>query len=174
MSRYKPYSPEQAYLLPPNVADELGSDHLCFFVRQVVHRLDLSVFEQSYSAEGEVSVTEVSVTDGTGTLGKQRSRNIGPRFARPELRPIYRKKTRSQGLAFPQSASPVCHRIWSQALFDGQTLGRGRVIGKLPALHSRGELKLLKTPFHGNSASSSGKPVGIMLMKQDRGVFKRC
>jgi transposase len=52
MSRYKPYSPEQAYLLPPNVADELGSDHLCFFVRQVVRRLDLSVFEQSYSAEG--------------------------------------------------------------------------------------------------------------------------
>ena len=52
MSRYKPYSPEQAYLLPANVADELGSDHLCFFVRQVVRRLDLSVFEQSYSAEG--------------------------------------------------------------------------------------------------------------------------
>jgi transposase len=52
MSRYFPYVPEQAYLLPPNVSDELGSDHLCFFVRQVVSRLDLSVFERSYSAEG--------------------------------------------------------------------------------------------------------------------------
>src|SRR5277367_2649295 len=52
MSRYFPYSPEQAYLLPPNVAEELGSDHLCFFVRQVVRRLDLSGFEQSYSSEG--------------------------------------------------------------------------------------------------------------------------
>jgi transposase len=52
MSRYFPYSPEQACLLPPNVADEIGSDHLCFFIRQVVRHLDLSVFEQSYSAEG--------------------------------------------------------------------------------------------------------------------------
>ena len=52
MSRYFPYSPEQAYLLPPNVAEELGSDHLCFFVRQVVRRLDMSVFEKSYGPEG--------------------------------------------------------------------------------------------------------------------------
>jgi transposase len=46
------YSPEQAYLLPPSVRDELGEDHLCFFVRSVVERLDLSVFKQSYNAEG--------------------------------------------------------------------------------------------------------------------------
>src|ERR1700690_1108024 len=52
MSRYFPYSPEQGYLLPPNVVEELGSDHLCFFVRQVVRRLDLSVFEKSYGPEG--------------------------------------------------------------------------------------------------------------------------
>jgi len=39
-------------LLPPSVGDELGRDHLCFFVRGVVERLDLRVFEQSYSAEG--------------------------------------------------------------------------------------------------------------------------
>ena len=52
MSRFKMYSPDQAYLLPPSVRDELGSDHLCFFVREVVERLDMSVFEHSYSAEG--------------------------------------------------------------------------------------------------------------------------
>ena len=52
MSRFRLYSPEQAYLLPPSVRDELGEDHLCFFVRSVVERLDLSVFQQSYSAEG--------------------------------------------------------------------------------------------------------------------------
>lgn len=52
MSRFKVYSPDQAYLLPPNARDELGADHLCFFIRQVVQRLDLSSFEQSYSAEG--------------------------------------------------------------------------------------------------------------------------
>jgi transposase len=52
MSRFKRYNPDQAYLLPPSVRDELGSEHLCFFLRRVVERLDMSVFVQSYSAEG--------------------------------------------------------------------------------------------------------------------------
>ncbi len=52
MSRFKVYNPDQAYLLPPSVRDELGSDHLCFFIRGVIERLDMSVFEQSYSDEG--------------------------------------------------------------------------------------------------------------------------
>jgi len=52
MSRFKLYNPDQAYLLPPSVRDELGSGHLCFFVREVVGRLDMSVFVESYSAEG--------------------------------------------------------------------------------------------------------------------------
>jgi len=52
MSRFKVYSPDQAYLLPPSVRDELGEKHLCFFVRGVVERLDMSIFEQSYSPEG--------------------------------------------------------------------------------------------------------------------------
>jgi transposase len=52
MSRFKDYSPDQAYLLPPSVRDELGEKHLCFFVREVIERLDMSVFEQSYSREG--------------------------------------------------------------------------------------------------------------------------
>lgn len=52
MSRYKSYAPEQAYLLPPSVLDELREDHLCFFVRRVVTQLDLSGFEQAYGAEG--------------------------------------------------------------------------------------------------------------------------
>lgn len=52
MSRFKDYCPDQAYLLPPSVRDELGEDHLCVFVRRTVQHLDLRVFEQSYSAEG--------------------------------------------------------------------------------------------------------------------------
>lgn len=52
MSRFKFYNPDQAYLLPPSVRDELGSGHLCFFVREVIERLDMSVFVNSYSAEG--------------------------------------------------------------------------------------------------------------------------
>ena len=52
MSRFKEYSPDQAYLLPPSVQDELGAEHLCFFVRRVLQRLDLSSFERAYSEEG--------------------------------------------------------------------------------------------------------------------------
>jgi transposase len=52
MSRFKSYSPEQAYLLPPSVQDELSGDHLCFFLRRVVERLDLSGFEQAYASGG--------------------------------------------------------------------------------------------------------------------------
>jgi transposase len=52
MSRFKAYSPEQAYLLPPSVRDELGEDHLCFFIRRMVQRLDLRDFEREYSGEG--------------------------------------------------------------------------------------------------------------------------
>ena len=52
MSRFRVYNPEQAYLLPPSVRDELGSDHLCFFIRQLVARLDRSSFEAVYSEEG--------------------------------------------------------------------------------------------------------------------------
>jgi len=52
MPRFRPYNIEQAYLLPPSVRDELGDDHLCFFVHKVVEQLDLRVFEQAYSEEG--------------------------------------------------------------------------------------------------------------------------
>lgn len=52
MSRFKPYSPDQAYLLPPSVKDELGEGHLCFVVQKLVGRMDLSPFEQAYSASG--------------------------------------------------------------------------------------------------------------------------
>ena len=52
MSRFLPYSPEQAYLLPPSVKDELGEDHLSMFLHRVVERLDTSGFERAYSEEG--------------------------------------------------------------------------------------------------------------------------
>ena len=52
MSRFRTYNPEQVFLLPPSVADELGSDHLCFFVRRVMQRLNLSRFEDAYREQG--------------------------------------------------------------------------------------------------------------------------
>jgi len=46
------YSPEQAYLIPPNVKEGLASDHLCFFVHEVVEGLDLRRFVEAYGEEG--------------------------------------------------------------------------------------------------------------------------
>ena len=54
MSRFLMYSPEQGLLLPPNVKQVLGSDHLCFFVHEVVERLDLRPFVEAYGEEGGV------------------------------------------------------------------------------------------------------------------------
>ncbi len=51
--KFLPYSPDQIELLPPRVREVLGKDHLCFFVRRVVERLDLSALEQAYSEEGQ-------------------------------------------------------------------------------------------------------------------------
>jgi transposase len=51
--KFLPYEPDQAWLLPPSVQDVLGKDHLCFFVHQVVEKLDLSSFAEAYSEEGQ-------------------------------------------------------------------------------------------------------------------------
>jgi transposase len=50
--RFLPYEPNQAWLLPPSVKDVLGANHLCFFVHEVVEKLDLSTFEKAYVEEG--------------------------------------------------------------------------------------------------------------------------
>ncbi len=40
--------------MPPSVKQELGEDHLCFFIHHTVEHLDLNGFEQEYSEEGGV------------------------------------------------------------------------------------------------------------------------
>jgi len=51
--KFLPYNPDQPWLLPPSVKDVLGEDHLCFFVHEVVERLDLHAFTQEYGEEGQ-------------------------------------------------------------------------------------------------------------------------
>ena len=51
MSRYIVYNPEQVWLLPPSVREELGEDHLAVFVHEVVEKLDVSQFKTG-SEEG--------------------------------------------------------------------------------------------------------------------------
>jgi len=55
MSRFFAYDPRQAYLLPPNVKDVLGSEHLCFFLHRVVEQFELRQFEAAYGSEGRLA-----------------------------------------------------------------------------------------------------------------------
>ena len=48
---YRPYLPEQEFLLPPSLRDWLPENHLTFFVSDVVDQLDLSAIERHYEAE---------------------------------------------------------------------------------------------------------------------------
>jgi transposase len=52
MAKFLDYNPDQAYLLPPSVGDVLGPDHLCFFIRRVVSKLNLDAFRNEYGEEG--------------------------------------------------------------------------------------------------------------------------
>ncbi len=52
MSRYVEYNPDQAWLLPPSVREELGERHLAVFLHEVIERLDLKEFRQEYSEAG--------------------------------------------------------------------------------------------------------------------------
>src|SRR5271170_4579149 len=52
MGKFFDYNPDQAYLLPPSVREVLGPEHLCFFLRRVVAKLNLEVFRNEYGTEG--------------------------------------------------------------------------------------------------------------------------
>jgi transposase len=54
MSRFLRYSPDQVLLVPPNVREVLGADHLCFLVHEVVERLEMKRFTEAYGEEGGV------------------------------------------------------------------------------------------------------------------------
>jgi transposase len=52
MSRYVNYNPDQDWLLPPSLREELGAGHLAVFIHEVVERLDLGQFESEASEQG--------------------------------------------------------------------------------------------------------------------------
>lgn len=52
MAKFLDYNPDQVYLLPPTVRDVLKPDHLCFFIRRVVTKLNLEAFRNEYGEEG--------------------------------------------------------------------------------------------------------------------------
>jgi transposase len=48
---YRPYSPDQMFLLPPSLRDWLPENHLVYFVSDVVDQLDLSAIESIYEKD---------------------------------------------------------------------------------------------------------------------------
>lgn len=48
---YRPYCPEQLFLLPPSLQDWLPENHLVYFVSDVVDQMDLSDIESYYEKE---------------------------------------------------------------------------------------------------------------------------
>jgi transposase len=49
---YRPYQPEQMFLLPPSPKDWLPEDHLAYFISETVDRMDLSAFYGRYQGDG--------------------------------------------------------------------------------------------------------------------------
>lgn len=49
-TRFKPYEPNQLFLLPPDMKDWLPNDHLVYFVMDVVAELDLGAIYQRYDS----------------------------------------------------------------------------------------------------------------------------
>jgi transposase len=48
---YRPYFPEQDFLLPPSLREWLPENHLAYFVSDMIDQLDLSSIEQHYERE---------------------------------------------------------------------------------------------------------------------------
>ena len=48
---YRPYFPEQDFLLPPSLREWLPEDHLSYFVSDLIDQLDLSQIERHYERE---------------------------------------------------------------------------------------------------------------------------
>ncbi|MGD8385339.1 MAG: IS1182 family transposase [Lysobacterales bacterium] len=51
-TRFRPYQPDQPYLLPPSPADWLPDGHLAYFISEVVDQLDVSAFCTRYEGDG--------------------------------------------------------------------------------------------------------------------------
>lgn len=48
---YRPYHPDQEYLLPVSMRDWLAEGHLAYFISDAVEALDLSEIEAEYEKE---------------------------------------------------------------------------------------------------------------------------
>ena len=48
---YRAYEPEQMYLMPPSLAQWLPSDHMVYFIRDIVDTIDIKPITRVYEEE---------------------------------------------------------------------------------------------------------------------------
>lgn len=48
---YRPYEPDQMFLMPPSLIDWLPSEHMVYFIREILDTIDLSPISSVYEAE---------------------------------------------------------------------------------------------------------------------------
>lgn len=51
-TRYRPYEPDQPFLLPPSLREWLPEHHLAYFISDTIDQLDLSPLHQPYQGDG--------------------------------------------------------------------------------------------------------------------------
>lgn len=52
---YRPYQPEQSFLLPPSLRDWLPQGHLAYFISDTIDQLDVSALHERYEGDGRRS-----------------------------------------------------------------------------------------------------------------------
>lgn len=77
---FRPYEPDQPFLLPPSPRDWLAEDHLAYFISDTVDALDLRAFYRSYEGDGrrnqpfapEMMVKVLVYAYATGTFSSRK------------------------------------------------------------------------------------------------------
>lgn len=133
MSRYIAYNPDQVWLLPPSVADELGAGHLALFLHETVERLDVSRFEAEHSQDGRPSYPPqlllkawlYAYTQGITSSRRLEQRireDLGFRFLAASLKPDH--WTLNQ---FRKRHPRALNDVFTQVLEAARRLGMGRL-----------------------------------------------
>lgn len=133
MSRYITYNPDQAFLLPPSVREELGERHLAVFLHEVVERLDLKQFEAEYSEDGRpgyppqllLKVWLYAYTQGMTSSRRLEQRiheDLGFRYLAGGLKPDFWTLNR-----FRQKHPKGLNDVFTQILESARRLGMVRL-----------------------------------------------
>jgi hypothetical protein len=51
--KYRPYFPDQEFLLPPSLGEWLPEDHLLYFASDVIDNVDLTALDEVYGDESQ-------------------------------------------------------------------------------------------------------------------------